>query len=119
MRKIGKEPGYYLNLINKLREKHTEPQDYMFIYDIVSSEEAKLDAMSNIYNIGYLKGYTITEYNRIIDNSWINEWKTLKDCSEIYLEKLSREKVKKIKISNLIRNIEFNLNELKKITMLK
>ena len=108
-----REEGYYLKIVKELRTKDDKTQNYEFIYNIISSEEAKLDAMNIVYNIGYIKGKSITEYDRIIEKSWINEWKTVPKA-EFYLVKLSMEEVKKIKIKQIIKSIEYNLKELKK-----
>lgn len=106
-----KEPGYYLKIILDLKIKENDSEAF---YNVVSPKEMRIECMNMTFDIGYISGHRFTEYERIIQNSWINEWKTTNDSSEIFLEKLTKEETLKIKVNQIIKNIEYELEELKK-----
>lgn len=90
-------------------------KDQEVIYNIISPKEMKIECMNMTFNIGYISGHSISEYDRIIEQNWVNEWKTTTDSSEIILEKLSKEETHQIKVNQIIKNIEYEIDNLKKM----
>ena len=107
------ESGYFIKLINDLREKEDEPEA---LFDIRSSEELRSKALKTPIFIAYI-GVDISEYSRIIDQEYIRKWTGDKSFGpdKIILEKVPIKEVNKIKFNRILRSIRYNLNELENL----
>ncbi len=105
------EKGYFLKLVKELKEENIDPEA---MYDIISSRELRNKARNSTILLAFY-GVEITEYNRVMEQPYIRDWKIRDSCDNLILEKISRKKANQIKFNRIIRSIRFNLKELEKI----